>query len=173
MKPVADPEIEHLLPHKNGAYPERRFDWYNLFWSCRHCNSVKNQKKYESGILDCCKEDPEEYLILSLEEDTVTVHIFASCNQKVFLTVELIYEVFNLKNTGIRLAACEARIENLQIEMGKLYSALDEYRKNPDSTSANQKMRILLRRESAFAGFKRSYVRLHLAEYPELEKYIA
>ena len=45
--------------------------------------------------------------------------------------------------------------------------------KNPDSTSANQKMRILLRRESAFAGFKRSYVRLHLAEYPELEKYIA
>lgn len=36
MKELQDPNVEHLLPHKNGKYPERKFDWENLFWSCGH-----------------------------------------------------------------------------------------------------------------------------------------
>ena len=31
MKELQDPNVEHLLPHKNGKYPERKFDWENLF----------------------------------------------------------------------------------------------------------------------------------------------
>lgn len=30
----------------------------------------------------------------------------------------------------------------------------------------------LLRRESAFAAFKRNYVREHSSEYPELQQYV-
>lgn len=30
---LQDPEVEHLLPHKNRTYPERVFDWNNLFWA--------------------------------------------------------------------------------------------------------------------------------------------
>ena len=41
MDSLQDAVVEHRLPHKNGAYPERKFDWNNLFWSCMHCNSVK------------------------------------------------------------------------------------------------------------------------------------
>lgn len=33
--------MEHLLPHKNGKYLDRKFDWNNLFWACGHCNNVK------------------------------------------------------------------------------------------------------------------------------------
>ena len=51
LKELQDPQIEHLLPHKNGKYPERKFDWNNLFWVCGHCNSVKNQNKYDDGII--------------------------------------------------------------------------------------------------------------------------
>ena len=36
LKDLQDPEVEHLLPHKNGKYPERKFDWNNLFWVCGH-----------------------------------------------------------------------------------------------------------------------------------------
>ena len=36
MKNLQDPQIEHLLPHKNGKYKDREFDWKNLFWSCGH-----------------------------------------------------------------------------------------------------------------------------------------
>lgn len=55
MKNLQDPQVEHLLPHKKGKYPERKFDWSNLFWSCGHCNGVKNKEKYDEGILDCCR----------------------------------------------------------------------------------------------------------------------
>ena len=45
MNHLQDPQVEHLLPHKNGKFPERKYDWNNLFWSCGHCNNVKNQQK--------------------------------------------------------------------------------------------------------------------------------
>ncbi|MDM8295932.1 hypothetical protein QUW58_12075 [Enterocloster aldenensis] len=73
MKELQDPQIEHLLPHKNGRYKEREFDWDNLFWACGHCNGVKNQSKYDDGILDCCKRNPEEAIIFDLREDNVSV----------------------------------------------------------------------------------------------------
>ena len=60
LKGLQDPQIEHLLPHKNGKWPDRKFDWENLFWACGHCNRVKNQKKYEEGILNCCQRDPKK-----------------------------------------------------------------------------------------------------------------
>ena len=46
-------EVEHLAPH--GGDKERKFAWNNLFYSCAHCNSVKNQKIYHDMILDCCQ----------------------------------------------------------------------------------------------------------------------
>lgn len=73
MKELQDPNVEHLLPHKNGKYPERKFGWENLFWSCSHCNGVKNNGKYDNGILDCCKDDPEKVLSFALVNDDVMV----------------------------------------------------------------------------------------------------
>lgn len=75
MKNLSDPQIEHLLPHKQGKDKKRKFDWENLFWACPHCNRVKNQKKYEEGILDCCKIDPEEFLFFRLNEKYTEVGI--------------------------------------------------------------------------------------------------
>lgn len=31
MKDLQDPNVEHLLPHKNGKCLDRKFDWENLF----------------------------------------------------------------------------------------------------------------------------------------------
>ena len=73
LKNLQDPQVEHLLPHKNGKYPERKFDWNNLFLSCGHCNSVKNQKKYDEGIIDCCKVDPEKLLTFRINENAVEI----------------------------------------------------------------------------------------------------
>lgn len=51
LKNLQDPQVEHLLPHKNGKFPNRKFDWNNLFWSCRHCNEIKNQQKYDNAFI--------------------------------------------------------------------------------------------------------------------------
>lgn len=95
MKNLQDPQIEHLLPHKNGKYKEREFDWKNLFWSCGHCNSVKNQKKYEGRILDCCEVDPEKTLSFNIEMNDVKVLVKNSNDEKAIKTARLVEEVFN------------------------------------------------------------------------------
>ena len=46
-------EIEHLKPHKGNL--DLKYEWNNLFLSCRHCNNTKSDK-YEP-ILDCTIED--------------------------------------------------------------------------------------------------------------------
>ena len=73
MKGLQDPNVEHLLPHKNGKYPERKFDWENLFWSFGHCNSIKKSCKYDAGIIDCCKHEPEQYLAFQLTGSRVVI----------------------------------------------------------------------------------------------------
>lgn len=95
MKNLQDPQIEHLLPHKNGKYKEREFDWKNLFWSYGHCNSVKNQKKYEGRILDCCEVDPEKALSFNIEMNDVKVLVKNSNDEKAIKTARLVEEVFN------------------------------------------------------------------------------
>lgn len=172
LKGLQDPQVEHLLPHKNGKDKQRKFDWENLFWACGHCNGVKNQEKYEEGILDCCKEDPEKVMAFELKENDVFVYAMSLKNRKARLTAELIEEVFQVKNTGMRIYRSEMRLRELQKEMNVLYTKLNAYKKQPESRLLLRTLRALLKRETAFAGFKRYYVREHALEFPELQKYV-
>lgn len=169
---LQDPNVEHLLPHKNGKYPERKFDWENLFWSCGHCNGVKNNSKYDDGIIDCCKYDPEKYLYFRVINDDVAVTVSEAGNDVAKRTAQLIEETFSLKNTGMRTYTTAERMKMLQKEMNVLYKQLEKMQKAPDSKVIMRAIRALLKRESAFAAFKRCYVREHAIEYPQLQQYV-
>lgn len=173
MKNLQDPQVEHLLPHKKGKYPERKFDWNNLFWSCGHCNGVKNKEKYDEGILDCCKSDPEELINFRFRENDIDISARKEANDTVKRTISLVEEVFTQKNTGMRVYTSDMRLKELKKEMNVLYDNLEQWKINPDSKVIQRKIRALLRRESAFAAFKRSYIRDYLSCYPEFQEYIA
>jgi uncharacterized protein (TIGR02646 family) len=170
---LQDPQVEHLLPHMDGKYPERKFDWNNLFWSCGHCNNVKNQRKYDKGIIDCCKEDPEELIYFGLLNEATQIYARDKENEKAILTAQLVTEVFNLKNTGMRTYKSDQRFQELNQEMNKLYDALEEMNENPESKFVLRKLKALLRRESKFAAFKRNYIRENQDRFPQLLRYIA
>ena len=172
MKELQDPNVEHLLPHKNGKYPERKFDWENLFWSCSHCNGVKNSGKYDDGILDCCKDDPEKVLSFSLVNDDVMITILNLGHETQERTALLITEVFSLKNTGMRTYRSDQRLKLLQKEMNILYKQLEKLHRNPESKVIMQMIKSLLSSDSAFAAFKSCFVREHVIEYPQLQKYV-
>lgn len=172
LKNLQDPQVEHLLPHKNGKYPERKFDWNNLFWSCSHCNGIKNQKKYDDGIIDCCKNDPELMMTFKLKDGKTEISAKDEHNSMAVRTALLIYESFNLLNTGMRTYKSAMRYNELTKEMNLLYDNLEAYRKNPDSRYIQRKLKALLRRESAFAAFKRNYIRDKSKEFPQLQSYI-
>lgn len=144
-----------------------------MFWACGHCNGVKNKKKYDPGILDCCKTDPEQKIIFRLKQNDIELHSQAAVpDQETARTIELIKEVFNLKNTGLRIYKSDMRLKALQKEMNLLFDNLEKLKEDPGSRLVLRKLRVLLRRESAFAAFKRCYVRERLSDYPELEPFV-
>lgn len=176
-------EVEHLCPKANR--PEVKFDWNNLFYSCRHCNSVKNQKKYDGMILDCCREEPENSLkhtlVFRKENGITTAHVEVrpaaeSAPETVKRTAELITECFELRNTGARINECEERVNQLQNEMKRLDAKLQTYlrkiRKNEPVTRTVNTLKGMLDRSYPFAGFLRTYVRENIDKYPALGEYV-
>lgn len=169
---LSDPEVEHLRPHYNRKIAERVFDWNNLFYACPHCNKMKKDAKYDDKIIDCCVNDPEEILEQCYENGHVKVHSIVD-EECAIMTAELIQECFEKRNTGIREAACQHRIDRLAESMGILYKTLDHYKENPQSERYIRSLRSSLSRKSVFAAFKRNYVRKHIADYPNLEEFLA
>lgn len=172
MDKLQDPQVEHLLPHKGNKYPDRKFDWNNLFWSCGHCNGIKNQEKYDTGIVDCCKIDPEKVMFFRLKEEMVQILAKDEKDARAVLTAELIMEVFDKRNTAMRIYKCDMRFRELNQEMNKLYDSIEELQDNPESKFAMKKLKALLRKESRFAAFKRNYIRENKQKYPQFLQYI-
>lgn len=172
VRPLQSAEVEHLIPHKGGQYSQRKFDWENLFLSCRHCNSVKAKPKYDDGIIDCCKQDPEMLLDQELIEDTVRITPLAE-GRDVQLTAELIEEVFMSDTPALRGYESDMCLKELQKQMNLLYESLKRYQTDKNDVVAFRTIRVILKPESAFAGFARCYIRKHLSDYPELEPCVA
>lgn len=70
-----------------------------------------------------------------------------------------------MRNTGIRIHASAMRFNELNKEMNKLFRNLQKAKRNPGSKAVLRKLKALLRRESAFAAFKRNYIRENAKEY--------
>ena len=79
QKPIP-PEVEHRLTHKGDE--ALKYDWYNIFYSCRYCNKVKNQKKFYDGIIDPTKIDPEDYIELRLDYNETPFNKFLITTSK-------------------------------------------------------------------------------------------
>lgn len=171
LKGLQDPVVEHLIPHENGKLIDMKFDWNNLFWSCNHCNGIKNKSKYSGKIINCTIEDPENHITLELDIDDVIANPNDNDETSIF-TAKLIYETFNQKNTGIRIAASENRLNELKREMNILFQRLQKYNSSENSAINKRIIGALLKNSSAFAGFKRSYIRKNISKYPEFEEFI-
>lgn len=170
LKNLQDPEVEHLLPHENGRYKDRKFDWNNLFWACRHCNTVKNQVRYSQDVIDCCNIDPK-YKISHYYKNG-KVKIVAIDNDKISNnTAQLIEDCFELRNSGIREAACDARVQQLQKVLSELYNNLLVYKKSSNEYVKN-KIISLIKDDAPFASFTQQYIRDHLNIYENFKQYV-
>ena len=87
-------QIEHLKPHHGGKNIDLKYDWNNLFFSCSHCNSVKNRKQYESNILDCCSTDPETMIHQALLVDKLFQYSYTYYYKLLYSNSILIWEFF-------------------------------------------------------------------------------
>ena len=167
---LPDINVEHLIPHRESI--EKKFDWDNLFLSCPHCNSVKNRKEYEEKILDCCKTDPEEKMVFDFDGgENINIFPKDENNEQAVKTSKLIYEVFNIRNTGIRERSSDFRFKALQKEMAIFFNVLEEYDKEK-SIFSSMTLKEKLKRKSRFAAFKRNYIRKNIQKYQEFKEIV-
>lgn len=161
-------EVEHLTPHHGDI--DLKFDWTNLFYSCAHCNSVKNQRQYESNILDCCTTDPETMIHHALVNGQVVVTpLIGTVDAQ--NTANLVQDCFELRNRPIRSIESQNKVTALMGTMNLLCKYLEKLEKGT-SKHALPALRGMLSREYKFAGFTRTYVRDHLDKYPDLAQYV-
>lgn len=161
---VQSPEVEHLVAH--GGNTVLKYDWNNLFFSCSHCNSVKNQIKYSKNVVDCCTKDPETILEHCFVNNHVSVKPL-NTTQEAVTTANLITECFENVNTGIRTLERAVLVKSLSSTMNVFYRTLIEYKQKP-SQDVYDELSVMLSRTYKFAGFTRSYIRTNIADYPTL-----
>lgn len=153
MDNLQDPQVEHLRPHFNGKNIDLKFDWNNLFWSCGHCNSVKNQRKYDEHVIDCCALDPEVKIYFRLCDGNTNVQAVDPEDEDAKMTAELVTEVFNKTNSGMRVYKSNMRFDELNREMNKLYTILEELSKNERSGFLLKQLQVLISAVYAFAKY--------------------
>lgn len=153
MDNLQDPQVEHLRPHFNGKNIDLKFDWNNLFWSCGHCNSVKNQRKYDEHVIDCCALDPEMKNYFRLCDGNTNVQAVDPEDEDAKMTAELVTEVFNKTNSGMRVYKSNMRFDELNREMNKLYTILEELSKNERSGFLLKQLQVLISAVYAFAKY--------------------
>ncbi|MDR0610162.1 MAG: hypothetical protein LBG58_08645 [Planctomycetaceae bacterium] len=131
---VTDPVVEHFIPHEGD--PVKKFNWNNLYYACRRCNSIKG---VTTDILDCCDaainvSDAIKCLCPSVPDNNVVVEA-QNCDEKTQNTANLLGKCYNEKNTGIRGISREALHEKLFEHYCKF---IDDRRKLKNLDSSQQ-----------------------------------
>lgn len=102
-------QIEHLRPHKGDV--DLKYDWKNLFWSCAHCNNIKNAK-YEP-ILDCSQVDVDLKIAFRKKGyfGTKETYEFVALEDSIEInnTVELLYMAYYGNTAQKKLEAANIR----------------------------------------------------------------
>ena len=97
---VTDPEVDHFIPTSAGG---GKYDWDNLYYSCRRCNSIKRET---SNLLDCCDPsvDVSEKIKCMCPETKIGDMLVEaqSSDVKVKNTAQLLHRCYNESDTGIR-----------------------------------------------------------------------
>lgn len=106
--------IEHFVAHKGDIH--LMFDWYNLFYSCAHCNNIKLAIAIFNNILNCTVESDGvdtkikyEYEI-SLDNEIAYVRITPlNTDDKTINTARLLTAVYNGTTNMKRLESINLR----------------------------------------------------------------
>jgi len=144
----------------------------SIMWSFLPVYVKKRDKEYDEGIIDCCKIDPETVLDFHFDMEAVHITTKRDNDEEALRTAKLLNSIYNKSNTGLRVLKCEIRVIQLYGQMNELYKLLTAHRDNPNDKLVMRKLSIVLNRKSAFAAFKRQFIRDNIADYPELEEYL-
>lgn len=154
----------------------KKYDWFNLFFACQHCNSVK-QYTFPTGssnLLNCTDRNQKvDYWIeyrVKLDEKLrkraiITKNsraINAVYNTQIGNTVKLLDIVFNGWKTALKNAKAENLLQKVNRELDRFRQKLFSYKEEENAVNRDnikKELVAMLSYEAPFAAFKRWIVR--------------
>jgi uncharacterized protein (TIGR02646 family) len=125
-------EIDHLKAHHGCDI--RKYNWNNLFFSCHHCNRLKNANF--DTIIDCTQDDPEDYFSLAITTNTSMKTEIAITKIKdspyIDETIKLLDRVYNGKAKPIMGDECAELRKDIYKNVGEFTSLLSHYASETD-----------------------------------------
>lgn len=159
-KEITSFQIEHLIPHEGNL--DLKYDWYNLFWSCAHCNNIKSNKY--NPIIDCTKENVEEKIAFRKEgyfgTDERFIFVPLDQDENTQNTVALLNDAYYGTTPQKKMEARMLR-KNLREDISNFKNYVREYL---EATGEDREdLKLLIKKElsdnSQFTAFKRWLVR--------------
>lgn len=171
-KKITSFQIEHLIPYEGNL--DLKYDWYNLFWSCAHCNNIKLNKY--NPIIDCTKENVEEKIAFRKEgyfgTDERFIFVPLDNDENTLNTVSLLNDAYYGTTPQKKMEARMLR-KNLREDISNFKNYVREYL---EATGEDrEELKLLIKKElsdnSQFTAFKRWLVR-DSENLLELKKYL-
>lgn len=166
--------VEHFVPHKDNV--ELKFDWYNLFYACGHCNNVKLAKKEFDNILNCiiktdCVDTAIAYKFNPFPKEKPIFEVIIP-SEKANNTKELLEKVFNGEHTDLKKLE-GANLRDLLLKSIKEFQELllDYYKYDKDEMWL-MKIKKHLNNSVEFTAFKRYIIRNNSDLNHEFKQYI-
>lgn len=164
---VQEVEVEHFLPH--AKHPTLKFEWENLFYSCKRCNRIKGDN-YEY-ILNPCDVNHKVFRNLRLippsrVNDPITIENLCPSNdpyyQNATTTVQLLEKCFNDVSTAARRISRRELVNSLLEELNDILVIRSKLKsKKLSNFEEEQEIQRLIKMISpnyAFSAFWRWYV---------------
>ncbi len=158
--------IEHLKPHRGDHF--LMFDWNNLFYCCRNCNSIKSIR-YDD-IVDCCDHaiiitEEIDFEVDNSDIENIRVNITsANPANSIIKTVDLINLCYIGTTYDTKTVAFETK-KDLFREMNRLKELIYEFIQyinpgnQPRATDKMQDIQRVLNKRRPFLAFKITYIK--------------
>lgn len=160
-KYISTPQVDHFLPHLNGAHLNRKFDWNNLFLSCGHCNGSKGDN--QNPLLDCTSINDDvyndlEYKITSFPKESVHISATNANNIKANNTANLLNIIYSGKISN-KLTNRVMGAGNIREKIRQEIDMFTDLLLAPRNDNIVNKIRDALSKKSPFSAFKRQIVK--------------
>ncbi|MBY8032518.1 hypothetical protein KW481_03075 [Vibrio fluvialis] len=153
--------IEHFRPKVLGD--DEKFDWFNLFNSCDHCNAIKSDDYQQ--LIDCTKTYPDRKIRFEIEplnnrgEQVVLTKLDDELHED---TINLLNAVYRGTNKRKQIEA-QNIVSDLIEEINDFQDLIADYFESPEDHEIED-IHFQLNNESKFTAFKR-WIVLNNSDY--------
>lgn len=165
--------IEHFRPQSLGK--DEKFDWFNLFYACEHCNAIKSDDYL--NLIDCTKDFPDaeirfEVDPLATDKDKVSINrvIGSRVHDDTLNLLRAVYSTHVDYQRVTKRKKLEASniVGELLKELNDFKELAQDYLEHQDAEDLED-LQFELNNKSKFTAFKRWVVRNNVELNNELQ----